>query len=134
MSKIKELGSPNTVGQLKEVLSNYPNATSFGFINQPMQELVEVNSDNESFVVFQVLPVKDDIVKISFKDAPVGARFRYPNNDKIWVKINSYPKGQFHNGDGLVCQWNGNVVGHQSFCTFVDKENEIDFETIIELV
>lgn len=53
MSKIKDLGSPNTVGQLKEVLSNYPNATSFGFRNQPMQELVEVNSDNESFVVFQ---------------------------------------------------------------------------------
>ena len=48
---------------------------------------------------------------MKFKDAPVGARFKYPESDKIWVKINSYPKSQFNDGDGLIVQWNGNVEG-----------------------
>ena len=73
-------------------------------------------------------------VKMKFKDAPIGARFKYPNMEKIWVKINSYPKGQFNDGNGLIVQWNGNVEGHQSHCSFVDENLGIDFDTVVELV
>lgn len=73
-------------------------------------------------------------IKMKFKDAPVGARFKYPNSDKVWVKINSYPKGKFEDGNGLICEWNGNVNGFQSFCSFVDEEEGIDFNTEVELI
>ena len=72
--------------------------------------------------------------KMKFKDAPVGARFKYPTMTEIWVKIESYPKGMFHEGDGLIVQWNGNKEGRQSHCSFVDKEAGIDFNTEVELV
>ena len=75
-----------------------------------------------------------ETVKMKFKDAPVGARFKYPKNHKIWVKINSYPKGQFNDGNGLIVQWNGNVKGYQSHCSFVDENEGIDFDTVVELV
>ena len=73
-------------------------------------------------------------IKMKFKDAPTGARFKYPKMDKIFVKLNSFPKGMLHDGNGLICQWNGNVEGYQSFCSFVDKENGIDYDTEIELI
>lgn len=75
-------------------------------------------------------------MKMKFKDAPVGARFLYPNtnNEDIWVKINSYPKSQLYDGNGLIVKWNGNIEGNQSHCKFVDDENGIDFETEIELI
>lgn len=73
-------------------------------------------------------------VKMKFKDAPVGARFKYLSSESVWVKINSYPKGPHNSGDGLICKWNGNVQGVQSFCCFSDSENGIDFDTEIELV
>lgn len=68
-------------------------------------------------------------MKMKFKDAPTGARFKYPEMNKVWVKLNSYPSG-----GGLICQWNGNIEGHQSFCSFVDEESGIDFNTEIELI
>ncbi len=71
---------------------------------------------------------------MKFKDAPIGARFKYPGSDKIWVKLNSYPKGPRYDGDGLICAWNGNVIGYQSFCSFVDEGEGIDFDSEIELV
>lgn len=71
---------------------------------------------------------------MKFKDAPVGARFKYPNSDSVWIKINSYPKGQFEDGNGLIVQWNGNIEGFQSFCCFCDEELAIDFDTEIELI
>ena len=75
-------------------------------------------------------------VKMKFKDAPIGARFKYPNMETVWVKINSYPKGIFNDGNGLICQWNGNgnVNGYQSFCSFSDENEGIDFDTEVELV
>ena len=73
-------------------------------------------------------------IKMKFKDAPVGARFRYQNMKTIWVKINSYPKGQFNRENGLIVRWNGNVEGHQSFCSFADEKEGIDFDTVVELV
>ncbi len=75
-----------------------------------------------------------DVKKISFKDAPDGARFKYPDRNEIWVKINSHPKSQFCDGNGLLARWNGNVKGYQSYCSFCDKESGIDFNTVIELV
>lgn len=75
-----------------------------------------------------------ETIKIKFKDAQVGARFKYPNMETIWVKINSYPKGQFNDGNGLIVQWNGNVERHQSYCSFVDENEGIDFDTVVELV
>lgn len=67
--------------------------------------------------------------KMKFKDAPVGARFKYPNMETIFVKIHSYP-----GGEGLIAEWNGNVQGYQSFCCFTDKEAGIDFDTEVELI
>lgn len=51
ISNIKELGTPVTTGELIEILSKYPKNTSFGFRNQPLQTLYEVDS---MFVVFQI--------------------------------------------------------------------------------
>ena len=75
-------------------------------------------------------------VKMKFKDAPIGARFKYPGDksESIWVKLNAYPKGLYHDGNGLICKWNGNVEGHQSFCSFVDESLGVDFETEIEIL
>lgn len=73
-------------------------------------------------------------IKMKFKDAPIGARFKYPNSDKVWVKINSYPKGQFHDGNGLIVEWNGNVEGNQQFCSFVDEDEGVNYNTEIELI
>lgn len=45
---------------------------------------------------------------MKFKDAPIGARFRFIGDDvpkDIYVKIHA-------NDDGLVVKWNGNVQGH----------------------
>jgi len=77
-----------------------------------------------------------DGLKMSFKDAPYGARFRYPNMSGIWVKINSHPKSNISGCDGnvLIAKWNGNVQGFQSYCSFCDEESGIDFNTEIELV
>lgn len=73
-------------------------------------------------------------VRMKFKDAPVGARFKYPNLDTVWVKINSFPKSSTESGFGLICKWNGNVVGYQTYCSFSDEDNGIDFDTEIELI
>ncbi len=73
-------------------------------------------------------------VKMKFKDAPIGARLKYPNSGKIWVKLNSYPKAQFNDGRGLICSWDGNIKGFQSHCCFSDEEEGINFDTVVELV
>jgi hypothetical protein len=71
--------------------------------------------------------------KMKFKDAPKGARFKYPtqysDDGSIWVKIHSYPET-----DGLIVEWKGNVEGHQSHCSFCDEEKNIDFDTLITLL
>ena len=69
-------------------------------------------------------------IKMSFKDAPIGARFKFidPELSKnTYVKINSHD-------DGLIVRWNGNVKGHQSHCCWIDKENGYNFDTLIELI
>ena len=47
------LGTPFTIGELKKLISKYPNNTPFGFRNQPIQDLYEVKHENKIFVVFQ---------------------------------------------------------------------------------
>lgn len=69
-------------------------------------------------------------VIMKFKDAPIGARFRFIGNDEltdVYVKIHAHT-------NGLVVKWNGNVQGHQSHCSWLDEENGYDFDTEIELV
>lgn len=68
---------------------------------------------------------------MSFKDAPKGARFKYPGNDKVFVKLESRPETS-----GLIVEWPGNVkVGpFQSHCCFCDESEGITFETEIELI
>ena len=100
----------------KHVGSGEPLKQLFGPIYTPVEAPIHTN------------------VKMSFKDAPVGARFKYPNSDKIWIKINSYPKGKFNDGNGLICSWKGNVNDYQEHCSFVDEEDGIDFNTLIELI
>ncbi|MBL0144902.1 MAG: hypothetical protein IPP48_03240 [Chitinophagaceae bacterium] len=48
--KIEKLGVPTTIGELKELINDYPNSTSFGFRNQPLQMLEVVDDE---YVVFQ---------------------------------------------------------------------------------
>jgi len=81
-----------------------------------------------------LLKIKQEVVRMKFKDAPIGARFKYPNSDAVWVKLNSYPKSSSNDGNGLVCSWEGNVKGMQSFCSFSDEEENIDFDTEVELI
>jgi hypothetical protein len=76
-----------------------------------------------------------ETLKMKFRDAPIGARFKYPHVDGIWVKLNSYPEGPHSDGLGLICQWWGNIVDRrQSFCSFVDESLGIDFDTEVEIV
>jgi len=75
-----------------------------------------------------------EIVKMKFKDAPIGARFKLPNGNLTWVKINSNMQDECDDGNGLICQWNGNIKGFQNFCSFVDERNGIDYDTKIELL
>ena len=72
-------------------------------------------------------------VIMKFKDAPIGARFKFisVNNKRVpkdvYVKIHAME-------DGLVVKWNGNVEGYQSHCCWLDEENGYDFDTEIELI
>ena len=51
--KVRQLGVVDTIGGLKKLIENYPDDTSFGFRNQPMQELHEVDHGDVLFIVFQ---------------------------------------------------------------------------------
>ena len=81
---------------------------------------------------------KNKTIKMSFKDAPTGARFKYPleGHDEIYVKMNSFPesKRMGNDGRGLIVSWNGNIKANQSHCGFTDEDNGISFDTEVELV
>lgn len=65
---------------------------------------------------------------MSFKDAPVGARFYYPGMDDkvIWVKLSSH--------DDLIVKWSGNKQGYQEYCSFTDSKDDITLKTLVELI
>jgi hypothetical protein len=48
-----ELGTPTTIGELKKLISNYSDDTSFGFRNQRIQTLYQNKIGEETFIVFQ---------------------------------------------------------------------------------
>lgn len=54
-SNIKYLGIPITIGELKKLIKNYGDDVSFGFRNQPLQALYELNLEEDGgiAVVFQ---------------------------------------------------------------------------------
>ncbi len=66
---------------------------------------------------------------MKFKDAPLGARFRFINKDipGVFVKIHDYDKG-------LIVKWNGNTTGHQSHTHWLDEKNGYDFDTVIDVI
>lgn len=69
--------------------------------------------------------INTEILKMKFKDAPVGARFKYigeNTTNEVFVKIHA-------NGDGLVAKWNGNVMGLQMHYSWVDEEEGYNFDT-----
>jgi hypothetical protein len=73
---------------------------------------------------------KMENVIMKFKDAPIGARFKFIGDDvpkDIYVKIHAYD-------DGLIVKWNGNIEYHQSHYCWLDEENGYDFDTEIELL
>lgn len=41
MNKVKRLGVPTTIGELKKLIEGYGDDVPFGFVHQPIQELVE---------------------------------------------------------------------------------------------
>lgn len=50
---VLSLGKATTVVELRKLLEGYSNDTSFGFRNQPLQVLHEVNNSNNIFICFQ---------------------------------------------------------------------------------
>jgi hypothetical protein len=50
--RLSEIGTASTIGELRDLIKDYSNETSFGFRNQPIQQLVEVDYSGEKFVVF----------------------------------------------------------------------------------
>lgn len=54
-SGVKPLGTPTTIGELKLLINGYDDDVSFGFRNQPLQTLYELELDaiGEVAIVFQ---------------------------------------------------------------------------------
>ena len=50
---VKELAKVRTIGELKKAIENYQDDISFGFRNQPQQELHELKYGKNIYVVFQ---------------------------------------------------------------------------------
>jgi len=52
MRTIQKSAIPRTIGELKSFIAEYPDNTPFGFINQPVQELIETKYESITFVSF----------------------------------------------------------------------------------
>jgi hypothetical protein len=59
ITKFIRLGIPQTVGELRKMLEQYPDHTSFGFRNQPLQILYFVEYPGLKCVCFQEPPITD---------------------------------------------------------------------------
>ena len=62
----KKIGTPKTVGELKELLSGLDDSDSFGFINQPIQSLYV----RDGFVGFQLCGMQNEDI-----ECRIGYRF-----------------------------------------------------------
>lgn len=69
----------------------------------------------------------DDTLFVRFKDLPVGARFKYPDCDGIWVVVEPY-------GKGLIAKYEGIRMDgkRQEFCSFVDEDYTL--ETYVKVI
>jgi hypothetical protein len=69
----RKLGTPVTIGELREMIKDFPDDTHFGFRNQPIQKL-EVNEyDGVVYVSFQEIeeePWEEEYVSGVGFDAP----------------------------------------------------------------
>ena len=79
------LGVATTIGELRKMIEIYPDDTSFGFRNQPMQELCEVKYSDVTFVVFQEgLPEAQGEVEKTYRYAIYQAKKAVKNfNDAL---------------------------------------------------
>lgn len=57
--KFIRLGIPQTVGELRKLLEQYPDDASFGFRNQPLQILYYLEYPGLKCVCFQEPPIKN---------------------------------------------------------------------------
>lgn len=74
---------------------------------------------------------------MKFKDLPVGAKYKYVDEQDlgVWVKIHSYPKGIHDDGRGLIVSWYGNNgEQYQDHCCFTDEESGITYNTEVEVI
>lgn len=70
--------------------------------------------------------INEPPVVMKFRDAPIGARFKYNDDSPIWVKIHSN-----EGTDGLIVRWHGNVEGFQNYASHCDEFACVDFDTEI---
>jgi hypothetical protein len=64
---------------------------------------------------------------MKFGDLPIGARFKYPDSDKLWVVVKSY-------NEGLIASWEGfGGVNRQMMCSFCDAEWTLNSEVEVEI-
>lgn len=68
MRNCKFLGEPTTIGELKQIISNYSDDTDFGFRNQPIQGLFDISFGDESFVAFQHYIGADSPISNAYDD------------------------------------------------------------------
>jgi hypothetical protein len=62
MATLINIGTPNTVGELKEMLSKFTDETTFYFYGQPEQDLFKIiNGTNISVVFRQVKEFDNDV-------------------------------------------------------------------------
>lgn len=68
-------------------------------------------------------PPSEPGVMMRFCDLPVGARFKYPTGDDVWVVIEPYQ-------NGLVARWTGvnEDRQRQCMCSFVDDNWTLESE------
>jgi hypothetical protein len=85
--------------------------------------------------------------RVKFKDAPIGVRFKYiktnlnsnsPIYENIYVILDNYEEGTFHDGKGKICLWVGNSIlkQNQQFFIFCGEGETEDctLDTEIELI
>lgn len=84
---LRKIGQPVTVGELRKMLNDYPDDCSFGFRNQPMQELVESVYNNEKFVSFQ--EIAEPLKLVPANNLSIGDVTRLTPSGFEWVVISS---------------------------------------------
>ena len=68
-------------------------------------------------------PEKTTPVLIDFNDLALGARFRYTNGEKVWIKLDNI-------GRGKIAEYDKDLITHkgwigQSICSAKDEDNEL---------